>query len=842
MPGEQKWTLVGLVEGSVGAVSVAKNMERAGSFDSDLGDNARVALYAKGKILGRYLLTMSYDSAKQAVDQRLLGAIDPNAYYTVFADASDRRFDAASRNKLYVRIESRAFNALYGDFATGFDQTTLARYVRTMTGFKAEGALGPLQIQGFAAASGNSRRRDELQGAGISGPYRLSSRSIIPNSEAVTIEVRDRFRSELVLERRALQRFIDYDVDFLSGTISFKEPVLSRDTLLNPRFIVIDYDTERSTGGEVNAGVRAELTAADGAYRIGGTVVTDTAAANGARAELAAIDLRARLAANTELRAEAAATRSGAKDGRAWLIEAEHHDGKVDVLGYVRSTDETFGLGQTNGAEQGRRKIGLDARYRFSDALAANLSSWYDDSLVDQSLRRALQLAATYRTLGTEARLGLTTFADRLGDGSKTSSTVFESAITRRFLDNRLEVTGASQIGLGQSGSVDLPARHQAGLRYAVTPAVKLTGTYEIAEGNAISARTARAGVEVAPWEGARLLSTLGRQDIAESGPRSFATFGLSQSLPLSPSVTIDATLDSARTLGSFDARKLVNPAHPAASGGTLGEGGTLADDFTAITLGATWRQDRWSATGRAEYRDGSLSDRRGLTFGLIRQLGEGSAMGANLAWTKATAAAGQSSEVIDAALSAAYRPAGSAFSALTKIEFRSDEVTGASAGEAGPAGRSALVVDGNAVARRLIASFSANWSPNNAGIDLGGQQTELGLFAAIRHNFDRYASFDVEGTSVIGGLDLRIGIAPMVEIGGQVTVRQGLTDCTTSYAIGPQIGFTPVDNMLLSIGYNFSGFKDRDFAANRNTARGIFATIRLKFDAGLLSALAGTN
>lgn len=838
VPGEQQWTLIGLAEGSVGARSVAKNMERAGNFDSDLGENARVAFYAKGRVLGRYLLTMNYDSAKQADDQRLLGAIDPNAYYTVFADGSDRRFDAASRKKLYVRIESRAFNALYGDYVTGFDKTELGRYVRTMTGLKGEATLGGLQVQGFAARSGDMHRRDELQGAGISGPYRLGSRAIVPNSETVVIEVRDRFRSEIVLERRTLVRFIDYDVDLLAGTISFKEPILSRDTLLNPRFIVIDYDIERANGGEINAGLRAELGMGEGALRIGSTLITDTSGAAGTRTDLVAVDLRARLAANTEIRAEAAVSRNGsAKNAHAWQVEAEHHDGKVDVLGYIHSTEDGFGVGQMNGAEQGRRKVGVDARYRFSDALAVNLSSWSDSSLVDQSLRRAVELAGTYRTPAAEARLGLTTFADRLGDGTSANSTVVEGAVTRRFLSNRLEVSGAGQIALGKSESIDLPSRYQVGLRYALNPAIKLTGTYEIAEGDAIRARTARAGVEVSPWDGARLLTGLGRQDIAESGKRSFATFGLTQSVPIGGNVMVDATLDSVRTLGSFDPRQLVNPAHPVASGGQLGDSGSLAEDFSAMTLGATWRHDRWSATARGEYRDGSLADRGGVTVGLIRQLGEGSAVGAGLTWTRATAAGGKTSSVVDAAISAAYRPASSAFAALTKIEYRSDAITGATAGDAGPVGRGALLIDGDAKVRRLIGSVSANWSPGKAD---GTQQTEVGVFAAIRHNFDRYEAFDLKGTSVVAGLDLRFGLAPKLEFGGQVTVRRGITDGTTSYAIGPQVGITPVDNMLLSIGYNITGFRDRDFSASRSTSRGLFAAVRMKFDAGLLGSLTG--
>lgn len=837
VPGDQKWTLVGLAEGSIGARSVARNMEREGNFDSDLGENARVAFYAKGRVLGRYLLTAAYDSAKQRDDQRLLGVIDPNAYYTVFADGSDRRFDAASREKLYVRIEGRAFYALYGDFSTGFDKASLARYQRTMTGLKAEGTFGKVQLSGFAARSGDMHRRDEIQGAGISGPYRLSSRAIVPNSETVAIEVRDRFRSELVVERRTLVRYIDYDVDLLSATITFKEPILSRDTLLNPRFIVIDYDVERAEAGRINAGIRAEVAIENGVVRIGGTAITDTSNAAGDRAGLLAVDLRAQIAAATELRAEAAVSRTGGDTSQAWLLEAEHHDGRLDVLGYVRSADQGFGLGQLNGAEQGRRKFGVDARYRFTDQLALNISTWFDSSLIDQAQRRAVEGAGTYRTEHTEARVGVTAFMDRRNDGTIANSTVIDGGVTRRFFDNRLEVSGATQIALGKAESIDLPARYELGLRYALTPAIKLTGKYEIAEGEAVRARTARAGIEVSPWEGGRLIGTLGAQDIAEAGKRSFATFGLTQSVPVGTELTLDATLDSARTLGGVDTAGIINQQQPIASGGIIGGAGALTEDFTALTLGATWRRDRWTATARGEYRDGELANRGGLTMGIIRQLGEGRAVGAGFTWTKAQAALGQSSEVIDAAISAAFRPGNSAFAALTKFEYRSDAIAGAVAGEAGPAGRGALLLDGDAKSRRLIGSVSANWSPrSDQGVAV--QQTEIGLFAAVRHNFDRYEGFDLKGTSLLGGLDLRVGIAPRVEIGGQATLRHSLADGTTSFAFGPQIGLSPVDNMLVTIGYNISGFRDRDFAASRGTSRGIFAAIRMKFDAGLLDSL----
>ena len=838
IPGAQKWTLVGLAEGTAGARSVASQMERKGRFDSDLGKDARVAFYAKGKVLGRALLTVAYDSAKQKDDQRLLGAIDPNAYYTVFADAADRRFDAASREKLYIRIEAATFYALYGDIVTGFDQTQLARYQRSLTGTKAEGQFGALHVQGFAAKTSDLHRRDEIQGGGISGPYRLSSRDPIANSETVTIEVRDRFRSELVVASRNLNRFIDYDIDLLSGTISFKEPILSRDVDLNPQFIVIDYEIDRARGGKLNAGLRGDATMLGGKVRVGASAISDTASAGGQRASLGAADIKVRLAADTELRAEAALSRTAGNTSEAWLVELEHHDGRLDLLGYIRSVGDDFGLGQINGAERGRRKVGIDGRYRFDEALSLIASAWYDDSLTDTTRRHAIELNGLYRTQTTDFRVGIAHFADRLQDGERGGSTVLEAAATRRMLDNKLELTGAASIALGKAESLDLPSRYRIGLRYALTPAIKLTGTYEIAQGEAIKARTARAGVELSPWDGARVLGSLGRQDIAENGKRSFAAFGLSQSVQVSKQITLDATLDSARTLGRFDASRLVNPDHPASSGGLVGEAGTLAEDFTALTLGGTWRREQWTAIARGEYRDGAFADRTGVTFGAIRQIGEGSAVGGGFSWTRAEGEGGTTSEVFDGAISAAYRPGNSPLAVLTKLEFRSDSIASAVAGEAGPAGRTALTIDGDAKARRLIGSVSANWSPKEEDDGQRVQRHEIGLFAAVRHSFDRYEGFDLRGTSLFGGLDARIGVGKRIEIGGTVTVRHSLSDHTTLFAIGPQVGVSPTDDVLLTVGYNLSGFRDRDFAATRSTEKGLFASVKLKFDADTLGFL----
>ena len=833
-PGDQPWTLVGLAEGSVGARTVADNMERGGAFDSDLGDEARLAFYAKGRVLGRFLLTVAYDSAKQEEDQRLLGAIDPAAYYTVYGDNTERLFDAASREKLYVRIESRAFYAMFGDFETGFDQTELARYQRTATGVKSEAQLGRIQAQAFAARIGSRHQRDEFQGGGISGPYALSNRSIIANSEVVAIEVRHRLRSDQVIERRELVRFIDYDIDPLAGTITFSEPVLSRDEALNPRFVVVDYEADELAEGKWNAGVRTAWTSESGDVRIGATAISDEG--DERRTNLAAVDARIRLGKAIELRAEAAVSRAGGENATGFSVEIEHHDGPIDVLAYGRQLQDDFGVGQQNRAEQGRRKIGVDARAALTERLSLVGSAWRDESLTNDARRDAVELRAAWRGPTTDAYLGVAHLSDHLADGTDANSTVLEGGATQRLFDQRLELSASSSIALSETESIDLPARHRLSARYAITRQIRAVGTYEIAKGDAIEARTLQAGLELSLWQGSKLVTALGSQSLGLDGQRTFASVALGQSLRLSDSLTLDATLDGSRTLGgAISPLDTVNPNHPVASGGHLGEAGGLGEDFTAATLGMAWQKGRWSARARGEYRDGELANRAGFTAAAIRQLGEGSVVGSAFRWTRASGLGGTMSEIRDLAISLAHRPDGSAFAFLSKLEYRSDEVRGAVAGAPAPVGPTRLTVNGDARSSRLVGSFSGNWTPRTAaGRELG----ELGLFLGLRHNLDRFGDIDLTDTTALAGGDLRLAIGDRLEIGGRATVRASLEGGPTSFAIGPEIGFVPADNTLVSVGYNIVGFRDPDFAAARSTERGLFASIKLKFDEGSFGLL----
>ncbi len=839
-PGDRPWTVVGFAAGTLGYNTLDDRMEPVAETLDDLNADARLALYAKGRVRGKWLMTLAYDSDKDKDDARFGGVIDPRAYYTIYADRNETRYDAASVRKLYLRLERPQFYAMFGDIETGISEPELARYQRALNGGKAEYRGRNVAATAFVADTPYRFRRDEIQGNGLTGPYQLAAKDILPNSERIVIETRDRLHSERIVDSVSLSRHVDYDIDYLSGTIRFREPVLSRSSNLDPQFIVAEYEVDGVGQRVLNAGGRVSYQSSDEKLRVGATFIHDED--GNAKTNLGGVDARYRPTMETEIRAELAVSDAKATNGsttaggtaKAWLIEAEHHSSNADFLAYVREREAGFGTGQLNSSENGTRKFGFDARLKASRNLSVTGSAWQEDYLGTDARRRAARALVEYDNGTSVARAGLTHADDRLTDGGRHRSNIVQLGATQRLFNKRLELDAQTEFALGgKDASIDFPTRHRLGARYAINRDVNLVGSYEIADGDTIKARTARLGFDLTPWSGARLLATANQQEIGEYGPRSFAAYGLSQSLKLGERWSVDVSVDGNRTIGGIRAGDVLNTGHPVASGGFLGAGGTLTEDFLAISTGATYRADRWTLTGRAEYRDGELANRIGLTLGGLRQLGEGRALGALFTYAKASGSGTTpTTEVINFEMSWAHRPANSRASWLNKSEFRSDKVRDAVAGEAGPIGGT-LTIDGDATTRRLLNSLSVNWTPlgERGKEGMWYERAEFGVFWGTRYNFDRFGEDDVKGWSNLIGADFRFNLGEHVDVGASGTVRVGTDADTVSWAGGPTVTVAPMKNANITFGYNFAGFHDRDFEDARFSRSGAYVTFKLKFD-----------
>ncbi|MFM2409914.1 MAG: hypothetical protein RL481_742, partial [Pseudomonadota bacterium] len=849
-PGDRPWTVVGFAAGTVGFNKLEEGLENLRSDDDQLNVDGRIALYAKGRVSGKWLMTLAYDSDKKSDETRFAGIIDPRRYYTVYADRSEQRYDAASIRRLYLKLERPQFYALFGDYQTGIDEPELARYQRSFNGIKAEYRSDDVHAQVFAADTPYRYRREEIQGTGLTGPYALAARDILPNSERIALEVRDRLRSDRIVERRDLIRHIDYDIDYLAGTLRFREPVLSRNSGLDPQFIIAEYEVDGVGQRVNNAGGRVKWQSEDQKLQIAATAIhdeTDTAKTN-----LIGADIRYRPTTSTELRAEIAGSDGSARaasatpdagGANALLLEAEHHGESFDVLAYYRRQQARFGVGQTNQAEVGTEKFGVDTRYRLTDKLSVSAIGYQEDYIGTDARRIAGAAEIEYKNEKTSLRAGITHADDRLADGSSNRSTLARLGGSQKFFGDKLEVDAQTEFALGgEDESIDFPARHRLGARYALRPDIQLVGSYEIAKGENIDARTARVGFDIAPWSGGRLVASANQQEITEYGPRTFAAYGLAQSFKLDDKWSLDFTLDGNQTIGGFSRTDVINPLQPVASGGYLGSDGTLTEDFVAVTGGASYHGDRWSWTGRAEWRHGDTTERYGLNTAILRQIGEGRAVGGALSWFRAKQEGGATTTTAQAEISWAHRPADSQWTFLNKTEYRYDSVKNAVAGIPGPVGGAPLLVNGDVKSRRIINSLSVNYTPIDHDDDREDgtfiERGEYAFFWGTRYNTDRFGPDDVKGWSNVIGADLRFDLSDVADIGASGTVRIGASGKNIAWSGGPTITVTPFKNANITLGYNMVGFEDRDFEESRYTRSGPFLTFKLKFDQQSLTGL----
>ena len=121
-------------------------------------EGVNAGVYLKGRVRGDALLTLSYDSDRDA-DAPGFRDLDPDDFFPIYGDGSVRAFDAQSSDKLYVKVEKDRSYALYGDFdaAAGQDHLKLGRHGRNLTGGKAHVERGRVAANVFAAREDHLR-------------------------------------------------------------------------------------------------------------------------------------------------------------------------------------------------------------------------------------------------------------------------------------------------------------------------------------------------------------------------------------------------------------------------------------------------------------------------------------------------------------------------------------------------------------------------------------------------------------------------------------------------------------------------------------------------------------
>ncbi|HET7607386.1 MAG TPA: hypothetical protein VFL84_01825, partial [Gammaproteobacteria bacterium] len=632
-PEQRDWILVGIAETTTAYTNLEAALEPPDIEDGYVGDG-RLAFFAKGRIKGSSLLTIAFDSERDRplAEDRLFGAIEPDRYYTLYGDAVEQRFEAPTTRKLYLKIERRQFAALFGDFETGLNVTELSRYSRTLTGLKADFAGDRFAVNAFAAENRERYGRDELVGDGTSGPYRLSRTPLVANSDRLRIEVRDRVRSEVVVESRVLTRFIDYSIDCYTGVITFKQPVSSRDSEFNPVFIVAEYETLSAEAGGTTAGARASARLSD-TVELGATLVDEGSSAGAAR--LAGTDLTFRPTGSLEVRAELAQTSSETMNrASAYLAEVEHVTERVDLSAYVREQKTGFGVGQQLHTETGTRKVGIDARGTLTDLWTARGETFRQTNLATGADRSLASAEARRETDDATASVGLKRVVDDLPQSGVQESQLLSLGGSLDVLHDRVTLRALTEQAVAsRAASLDFPERTALGLDYHLSNATTLFAEVEDAEGELIDSTMTRVGVRSTPWSGMQLQSSV-NHEFGEYGPRVFADVGLTQAFKVGEAWAMDFGVDRSDTLTGAGAERF-NANVPLV-------GGSMGGDYTATYLGAQYRADVWTITTRLERRDADTDQRRSFTSGFFREPLSGRALSVTTRWLDNETATGE--------------------------------------------------------------------------------------------------------------------------------------------------------------------------------------------------------
>jgi hypothetical protein len=231
------------------------------------------AAFATGKI-GEWLLTAAYNnqrSLNQTCDGNTRLFRDTqfcDQVYPVYGDSSTVDYLTPSIDSVYFRLErtspvegAESDYILWGDYNTQeFSRASqlFTATTRQLHGFKGNYNLGNLQATLIYGNNLDGFQRDTIVPNGTSGFYFLSRRRVLGGSENVFLETEELNRPGTVVERKSLQRSLDYEIDYDRGTLLFRRAVLATEfdpfgkTLV--RRIVVTYQFEDGGGTDLYAG------------------------------------------------------------------------------------------------------------------------------------------------------------------------------------------------------------------------------------------------------------------------------------------------------------------------------------------------------------------------------------------------------------------------------------------------------------------------------------------------------------------------------------------------------------------------------------------------------------
>ena len=851
---------VGIVEGAISLKDFdGSNITDAqGAFEQELHEisgnddysaTGRAAMFLKGKVRGDYLLTLAYDSDKKG--ERLFRDIEPGEYYPVYGDSSAKGFDAQSTSKLYVRLDKGRSFAMYGDLKTQIDNDEgleLGQYNRTLTGLKAQFEDNNTRVTAFLAETSTSQRVNETRGLGISGPYPLAEDfdAVLENSETIEVITRDRNNPGLIVNRETLTRFADYEIDPISRSLFLKSPIASQDLEGNPIYIRVTVEVDEGGEDYLVGGIAAKQQLTN-KVAIGGSYINSDDPLN--KEELASVNSVIKFNDKLKLVAEYAMNKAenpnfqpsnqintteldnNNVEGNALRVELDFDNKKnTRAKAYYNDTDEGFVTGASP-LTAGRTESGVEVIHTFNDKKTAlKLEGVRTKDHTTDASREGVQASIEQRLsenvvgeVGVRYYKQDATAASRNNQAATDVIDVTDDTLFNDDIINQSALNGVSDADKDIEGTT---------VRARITSRLpKLNNSLVFAEYEQDIENSSRNATSIG---GETPIGGLGRL---------YARHDLINSL--SGSYGLDDTDERQRTVVGFDAnymkdgkvyseyrmRDAISAREAEAAIGLknkwyVQEGLTLNtllerveslegeenNTATAAGFGVEYlAKENYKASGRVEKRWGETSDTLLGSAGIAYRYTDEITLLAKDTYSRIDYNDGNRT-INRFQLGAAYRDYDSnQLDMLAKLEYRLDDNnTG----------------DDTYQKDTTVWSWNGNYHPTRA----------LTLSGRYAGKYTEYEADNITSNNTAHAVYGRglYDISEHWDIGLQAGTYWNKQADDLSYMLGAEVGYSPMTNLWLSLGYNFMGFEDEDIAYDDSTQEGAYFRLRFKFDENL--------
>lgn len=822
---------------------------------------ARAAVYLKGKVSGKYLLTLSYDSEKDT-RKRLFQDIDPNAFYPVYGDSSYRGVDAQSSGKLYVRLDKGLSYVMYGDYTTADTNParSLSQYSRSLPGVRAHYEEGNVTANAFVARQALTQIVDEFPARGVSGPYSVSRSDGVAGSEKIEILVRDRNQTSNIIKATTLTRSLDYEFEPFNGQILFRAPVPSVDDQLNPVSIRVTYEVDRGgksftvLGGDVQLKISDKLS-------VGVAAAKDNNP--DAPFQVVGANLHLKLSKNTEIIAEIAkadsvvggttgnfttnnsnnfAGAAGPVSGNAARVEIRHSDETLRARAYAATADNGFNS-SSSGITGGRTEYGVSAGYQVNKRLSLNAEIQHSEDRISASKSDSASVGADLKlsdrlTIGAGARKAQQSSVTLLpalgsnclgvGSGSGTTQGYNVGYGINQVGNQQIDpatgqpvVCNPVLLPTGPATSLDSSSLY-ARATWKATDTVSVNGEIQREMGQG-STTLYRIGAD---WQVADKTRLYGRYEHSRQFTGAYG-LGVGEAasnlaIGMDTQYMQDGTIYSEYRLRDASAGREVQSALGLRNGWRVAEGlrlvtnverlNTSSGAATAAGIGAEYTaSELWKGSGRFEWRQDATNTNYLLTLGVARKLDRNwTLLGRDYLNLIDPKAAGPNRRQNQLQVGFAYRPVdNNQFDALGLYERKSENDPGAGVRTSTD-----------------IVSLRANYHPTRVW-------WVSGRYAAKRVNELLLGTISDSYHAQLFGTRVTYDITNRWSVGvlGTVLVGKG---GARQYAYGAEVGYVVVDNLWVTLGYNFRGFSDTDLTGSDYTNRGWVLGVRYKFDEDL--------